>query len=1025
MNYRDACVVFFGLIVGNVLVPVSTPVIAQPDMAGRPEPADDAHFEADNKAYEDVKRNVRGMGRNAIQALAAWQQLLEARPNMVPIVGYMVFDQIGILQADALSDTTAALATYESGLKKYGEGPASLVLVSNKGRILMRMNRVDEAEAAMRPFWPIALKYFDQNMSKANSVSPFLMRRYIQALEQLKKEDEAIAYLRSAVLAKPRLLAEDWMLEALATKYVARQQYDEALAFARIRFMTASFSWRDLGESVQLLARVWRAKEGPDSPSLRAFMEHETDPAKPNPLRAVALPKLTAADKDALLAFDGYLLDRVDARLLAGATAQALAMPYRSAMYSPQYPRAVSFICQTIKGIDLSTRRANAFINYLHTGQGDNPLEELLREANVVPPPNRDGAPEAQELQAFEELKASMAQNKADSNTQLTAYTKFIADRPHIQLKVGVRVADTVGQIHAQQLNNPAKAQEVYKWAWKQYQRHPDALRLAVADFKLAGKDIVPSTIDLRKLQLVSPGAGAPAIPGEAGGEAEGEVNPGVVKPPAPAAAPPFGAGEAAVQNPQAPAAEAGLVTNTGDNGPGSLRQALLHASSTPGTKIRFNIPNTDPNFKAGVFTITAVTLLPAIKGVGTVIDGSTQTAFTGDTNAAGPEIQLLSSATSRRGSAIYIISSQCEVRSLTLSSADGAAWHAGVQITGPGASGNRVVGCYIGVDPTGTVAMGSRFGVAIENGANNNVVGGTTPEARNIIAGNGRQISIEGTGTSGNVVQGNFLGTSADGEKVFPDTDAVGIGGGASKNSIGGSVAGAGNLIVSSGDRGSGVRIGGRGSNGNIIQGNLIGTNKTGLKVLAVAQYGVMVLNGIENTQIGGTTPMAGNLIAGSRTAGVQLSYNSNNVVQGNYIGCDVSGKRALGNGDGVIIYVGTGHLIGGAEPGAGNIIGGGVKSGVVILGEAEPNSSTRNSVQGNFIGVAADGKTALPNGDAGVRIAGGSHNNIIGIAADGKGAGNTIAFNKGKDVKVEGDEKVAPTGNVVAGNTAHDNGG
>jgi titin len=488
--------------------------------------------------------------------------------------------------------------------------------------------------------------------------------------------------------------------------------------------------------------------------------------------------------------------------------------------------------------------------------------------------------------------------------------------------------------------------------------------------------------------------------------------------------APPFGAGEVQAPNPQAPATEAGAVTNANDTGPGSLRQALIHAGSTPGTTIRFNIPNTDPNFKAGVFAITPLTSLPAVKGAGTIIDGSSQTAFTGDTNKAGPEIWILSSAGTRRRSGIFINSSKCVVKSLTLSSILDADWGCGIQIAGPGASGNRVVGCYIGVDPTGTTAMGSRFGIAIESGANNNTIGGTTPETRNAIAGNGRQLSIEGAGTSGNMVQGNYIGTSADGEKAFRETDAIGVGGGAAKNSIGGNVEGAGNLIVSSGRRAGGVRISGRGSNGNIVQGNLIGTNKTGLKLIGDTQFGVAVLNDVENTQIGGTTPQAGNLIVGGRSAGVQLSYNSNNIVQGNFIGCDITGKATLGNGDGVMIYVGTGNIIGGSEPGAGNVIGGGTKSGVVILGEVEPTTSTKNVVQGNFIGVAADGKTPLPNGDAGVRIAGGSHNNIVGLATDGKGAGNTIAFNKARDVKIMGDEKLAPTGNVIAGNTSHDNG-
>ncbi len=81
------------------------------------------------------------------------------------------------------------------------------------------------------------------------------------------------------------------------------------------------------------------------------------------------------------------------------------------------------------------------------------------------------------------------------------------------------------------------------------------------------------------------------------------------------------------------------VVTNTGDSGSHSLREAINYANIVPNTTITFNIPNTDPGFAFGVFTINDSSL-PAISQ-NTTIDGSTQTTFTGNTNANGPEVTI------------------------------------------------------------------------------------------------------------------------------------------------------------------------------------------------------------------------------------------------------------------------------------------------------------------------------------------------------------------------------------------------
>ena len=84
-----------------------------------------------------------------------------------------------------------------------------------------------------------------------------------------------------------------------------------------------------------------------------------------------------------------------------------------------------------------------------------------------------------------------------------------------------------------------------------------------------------------------------------------------------------------------------------------------------------------------------------------------------------------------------------------------------GIHIEGLGATGNKVQASFIGTDVTGTAALrNSGDGVRIED-APSNTIGGT----RNLISGNGGHgVEILGSEATGNVVQGNFIGTDKDG---------------------------------------------------------------------------------------------------------------------------------------------------------------------------------------------------------------------------------------------------------------------
>lgn len=166
-------------------------------------------------------------------------------------------------------------------------------------------------------------------------------------------------------------------------------------------------------------------------------------------------------------------------------------------------------------------------------------------------------------------------------------------------------------------------------------------------------------------------------------------------------------------------------------------------------------------------------------------------------------------------------------------------------------------------------------------------------------------------------------------------------------------------------------------GGHGNRIEGNFIGLTPDGMS--ASGSYsGVHVVLGQQNV-VGGTTPDKRNVIAGNRIGIHELGFTT--TIAGNYIGVDVSGLRQ-GYGNFVGISSLLGAVVGGTDPGAGNVISDN-DTGVLLGDEA--------IVQGNVIGPYADGSPAFGNG-TGIRTTG-AENKIGGLGA---GEGNIIAFNQ-----------------------------
>jgi hypothetical protein len=395
------------------------------------------------------------------------------------------------------------------------------------------------------------------------------------------------------------------------------------------------------------------------------------------------------------------------------------------------------------------------------------------------------------------------------------------------------------------------------------------------------------------------------------------------------------------------------VVTNTNDSGPGSLRQAMIKANGNPGADtIIFNIGS-------GPQSIFPFTPLPFITEAVT-IDATTQPGFNGT-----PLIQV---------DTFDIRTANATVRGFQLF---------GVTIAGPG-GGNIVEGNYI-----------SGQSVEIDSSPNN-LIGGTTVAARNVISSNSSDFRFAaeidigfGSQSVGNQISGNFIGTNVSGTGPPANGEACTYGIqllGGMGTIIGGTTAGARNIINNGGI--NNIFILGANAKepqgGNLIQGNYIGIDVTGSHPLSNKGGGGIWILGNQNqglsvsgNLVGGTVAAARNVISGNQGSGVGISdtFSTPNLVQGNYIGTDSAGTAAVGNFDGVqLVSQQPGAIIGGSDSGARNLISGNNRNGV-SLGRFEGGGGvtiggTGATIQGNLIGTDVAGTGCVGNANDGIYV-------------------------------------------------------
>ncbi len=443
-------------------------------------------------------------------------------------------------------------------------------------------------------------------------------------------------------------------------------------------------------------------------------------------------------------------------------------------------------------------------------------------------------------------------------------------------------------------------------------------------------------------------------------------------------------------------------VTTTRDAGPGSLREALVTVNQRGGpATIVFSIPRTDPGFAAGAgtWTITFLDTPPPLTASHVVIDGASQAVSQGDTNPRGPEVVLCGNRHSVEHAFCLLDTAHCTIRGFVIGQ-----FLYGIQVYGPGAHANRIVGNYLGIDAGGAAPFGNYNGVEFISGAHSNVVGGASAADGNLISGN-EHIGVKFSDAHDNVVLGNRIGVDRAAARAVPNYDGICVEGRARANRIGGAQPGERNII--SGNVAYGVDLFGWGVSNNLVLGNYIGADLTGTRAVPNT-YGVLFDDRASGNTLGGFGAGEWNLISGNTAFGAYCYNNGTraNRILGNRIGTDASGACALPNETGV-------HIDGGTVENVvdGNLISGNLVAGITLFA----SYTDRNRIVRNRIGVDLTGRRPLGNGADGVRIAFGPAGNTIG---GDPAEANTIAHNGGYGIMIESGAE-----NRISGNAVHDN--
>jgi CSLREA domain-containing protein len=449
---------------------------------------------------------------------------------------------------------------------------------------------------------------------------------------------------------------------------------------------------------------------------------------------------------------------------------------------------------------------------------------------------------------------------------------------------------------------------------------------------------------------------------------------------------------------------------------------------------IEFNIGG------GGVKTINLVGALDHLNdSQPTTIDGFSQPGASPNTNATGALnatlLIELNGAGAPAGSYILgMLSDDNVIRGLVINRAKENAI-----TSGNNADGNIIQGCYIGVDPGGTILRANAANGIFVGGGDDWIIGtdgdGVNDAAeRNLIAGsneNGILLGYSTFGALNTIIAGNLIGTNGTSDlgNAIYGISIVSSSNGTRIGTNGNGVSDDIERNIISGNNASGISI--SGSAGTIIAGNYIGTNSAGTGDMGNSDYGILIFSSANGSRIGTdgngvSDNLERNIISGNNQSGIGINNSTGTIIAGNYIGTNAAGTTALANTlNGILLDSGANNTRIGTNGSndANNINERNIISGNLHIGIDIVTNTTGTIIAGNYIGTDVNGNSDLGNAAEGIRILAASHNARIGTNGDSVADGderNIISGNNDHGVYVENSNNGIFSGNYIGTNAA-----
>jgi parallel beta-helix repeat protein len=337
------------------------------------------------------------------------------------------------------------------------------------------------------------------------------------------------------------------------------------------------------------------------------------------------------------------------------------------------------------------------------------------------------------------------------------------------------------------------------------------------------------------------------------------------------------------------------------------------------------------------------------------------------------------------------------------------------------GSSGSTLVDNRIGTDATGTTAIpNGGNGIWLTNSSNGNEIGGTAfvdtttgaindptgdkgtvtpvfvvPPLGNLISGNGQNGILIDSNSQRNILNGNFVGTTADGNGAIGNAlDGVAISGSNNNSLIGCQFINNPFVYynVLSGNGANGLHI--TDSDNTTVQANFFGIGANNTTVVANRDNGILVDGSSATTQVGGVIPL-GNVAAGNGQNGIEVRDTASGFITFNTFGGLLAFKGAAPNGNDGLLITSTG----GNNTAQTNVFSGNLRDGIQISGNA-----SGVTIDPDILGLNTNGNAVLPNGNDGLEIDGTAHDNVIGGSQSSVIPQNTFSGNAGYGIAVLG---------------------